>query len=308
MGRRAPAKRRWPICWPRASRSTFRQLSAVASGVKELREALEEARDRLSTSAIKTLLFVDEIHRFNKSQQDVLLPDVEEGIVVLVGATTQNPFFALNSALVSRSRIFQFEPLTVDDIKTLLRRALTDEQRGLGQHGATIDEDALDFLAAVSDGDARRALAALEVGVLSSNERPLRYHPPVGRGVGPAQGHRVRSQRRCPLRRRQRADQEHSRQRSRRGDLLAGPHARSGRGSTVSGSTFGDPGQRGRGQCRSACAAAGGRGDAGLRIRRIAGMSVDAGPGRGLPGLCPEIERGDRGHRRSPGRRGARDA
>jgi replication-associated recombination protein RarA len=100
-----------------ATRSKFRQLSAVASGVKELREVLDEARDRLSTTGSKTLLFIDEIHRFNKSQQDVLLPDVEEGVVVLVGATTQNPFFALNSALVSRSRVFQFEPLSVDDVK-----------------------------------------------------------------------------------------------------------------------------------------------------------------------------------------------
>ncbi len=156
-----------------ASRSRFRQLSAVTSGVKELREALDEARDRLSTSGTKTLLFVDEIHRFNKSQQDVLLPDVEDGIVVLVGATTQNPFFALNSALVSRSRIFQFESLTVDDIKTLLKRALADKERGLGKEQATIDDDALDFLAEVSDGDARRALGALEVAVLSTTERPL---------------------------------------------------------------------------------------------------------------------------------------
>src|SRR5580698_6334012 len=127
-----------------ASRSRFRELSAVTSGVKELREALDEARGRLSTSGNKTLLFVDEIHRFNKSQQDVLLPDVEEGIVVLVGATTQNPFFALNSALVSRSRIFQFESLTIDDIKTLLKRALADKERGLGKEQATIDEGALD--------------------------------------------------------------------------------------------------------------------------------------------------------------------
>jgi putative ATPase len=158
-----------------ASRSTFRQLSAVTSGVKELRETLDEARDRLSVSGSKTLLFVDEIHRFNKSQQDVLLPDVEDGVVVLVGATTQNPFFVLNSALVSRSRIFQFEPLTSDDIKALLRRALADEERGLGREQATIDDDALEFLAEVSDGDARRALGALEVGVLSSSQRPLAF-------------------------------------------------------------------------------------------------------------------------------------
>jgi putative ATPase len=153
-----------------ATRSTFQQLSAVTSGVKELREVLDQARDRLSASGQKTLLFVDEIHRFNKAQQDVLLPDVEEGIVILVGATTQNPFFALNSALVSRSRIFQFEPLSPEDIKTVIRRALADRQRGLGEYQVTMHDDALDFLAEVSDGDARRALGALEVGVLSSQQ------------------------------------------------------------------------------------------------------------------------------------------
>jgi putative ATPase len=158
-----------------ASRSRFVQLSAVTSGVKELREILEEARDRLSASGAKTLLFVDEIHRFNKAQQDVLLPDVEEGVVILVGATTQNPFFAINSALVSRSRVFQFEPLSADDIKTLVRRALVDRERGLGQIEVHLHDDALEFLAEVSDGDARRALSALEIGVLSTDERPVEF-------------------------------------------------------------------------------------------------------------------------------------
>ncbi len=157
----------------KASRSKFVQLSAVTSGVKELREVLEDARNRLSVSGNKTLLFVDEIHRFNKSQQDVLLPDVEDGIITLVGATTQNPFFAINSALVSRSRVFQFQSHTTEDIKTLIRRAITDRERGLGRYEVQIDDDALEFLAEVSDGDARRALGALEVGVLSSKQRPL---------------------------------------------------------------------------------------------------------------------------------------
>lgn len=157
------------------SKSVFRQLSAVTSGVKDLRELLDEARDRLSADAVKTLLFIDEIHRFNKLQQDALLPDVEEGIVTLVGATTANPFFAVNSALVSRSRVFEFKPLSVDDIKTLVRRALADKERGLGNEDVRLHDDALDFLANVSDGDARRALGALEVGVLSSAERPLDF-------------------------------------------------------------------------------------------------------------------------------------
>jgi len=158
-----------------ATRSRFRQLSAVASGVKELRELLDEARDRLAAAGQKTLLFVDEIHRFNRSQQDVLLPDVEEGVVILVGATTQNPFFAINSALVSRSRVFEFKPLSIDEIKSLLLRAISDRERGLGAEAVEIEPDALQFLAEVSDGDARRALSALEVGVLSSTARPLKF-------------------------------------------------------------------------------------------------------------------------------------
>ncbi len=158
-----------------ATQSCFCQLSAVTSGVKDLRAMLDQARDELAAAGRKTLLFVDEIHRFNKTQQDVLLPDVEEGVVTLVGATTANPFFAVNSALVSRSQIFQFQPLAVDEIKTLLQRALADEERGLGRAEVRLHDDALDYLAEVCDGDARRALAALEIGVLSSDQRPLEF-------------------------------------------------------------------------------------------------------------------------------------
>ena len=157
------------------SRRKFRQLNAVTSGVKELREVLEEARNEVTTGGPRTLLFVDEIHRFNKSQQDALLPDVEEGVVTLVGATTSNPFFAVNSALVSRSQVFQFEPLSVDDIKSVLRRALSDKSRGLGQIAVKMHDDALEFLAQVCDGDARRALSALEIGVLSCEQRPVEF-------------------------------------------------------------------------------------------------------------------------------------
>lgn len=155
------------------SRKVFQQISAVTSGVKDLREVLDKARDNLVTGGPRTLLFVDEIHRFNKSQQDALLPDVEEGVVTLVGATTSNPFFAVNSALVSRSQVFQFEPLSPDDIKQLLRRALADRTRGLGNYEVQADEEALEFLAKVCDGDARRALSALEIAVLSCNEKPI---------------------------------------------------------------------------------------------------------------------------------------
>ncbi|GAB6164658.1 replication-associated recombination protein A [Thermostilla marina] len=158
------------------TKSAFRQISAVTAGVKELREVLSEAWERLSTEGRKTVLFVDEIHRFNKAQQDVLLPYVEDGVVVLVGATTENPYFAINSALISRSRLFQFQPLTPEHIKTILRRALADESRGLGRYAVEVEDDALDFLAAASDGDARAALSALEVAVLSSHEpgKPVR--------------------------------------------------------------------------------------------------------------------------------------
>ena len=157
------------------SRKKFRQLSAVTSGVKDLRQVLDEARDDLAGGGQRTLLFIDEIHRFNKSQQDALLPDVEEGIVTLVGATTSNPFFAVNSALVSRSQIFEFQPLSIDEVKTLLVRALADKERGLGKYDVRMHDDALRFLAETSDGDARRALAALEVGVLSSSEQSIEF-------------------------------------------------------------------------------------------------------------------------------------
>jgi len=157
------------------SRSDFRQLSAVNDGVKQLREVLAEAETRLSTTGQRTLLFVDEIHRFNKAQQDVLLPEVENGVVILVGATTENPFFTINNALISRSRIFQFEPLTQEMIKALLLRAVDDPERGLGRRKIVMHEDALDYLAEVSDGDARQALSALEIGVLSCETSPVEF-------------------------------------------------------------------------------------------------------------------------------------
>jgi putative ATPase len=159
----------------RHTRCHFRPVNAVASGIKELRELLEEARVALEEGGQRTILFVDELHHFNRGQQDVLLPDVEEGRVILLGTTTQNPFFAVNSPLLSRSQIFTFEPLTPEHIRTLLRRALADAERGLGHIPVHITDEALDFLAEVSDGDARRALSALEVGVLSTEQRPVEF-------------------------------------------------------------------------------------------------------------------------------------
>lgn len=157
------------------TKSRYRQLNAVTSGVKELREVLQEAQSEVATGGRKTLLFIDEIHRFNKSQQDALLPDVENGIVILVGATTSNPFFAVNSALVSRSQVFQFEPLSSEEIREVLDAALKDPHRGLGKHDVVLHDEAAEFLAEVCDGDARRALNALEIGVLSSDEKPIEF-------------------------------------------------------------------------------------------------------------------------------------
>lgn len=144
----------------------FVQLNAASSGVKELRDILGEARERLKRGE-RTVLFVDELHHFNRTQQDVLLPDVEEGVVTLIGATTANPFFSLVSALVSRSQVFEFQPLEQSEVRGLLDRALADRERGLGALGIAATDEALDFLAEVSDGDARRALTALEIGVRS---------------------------------------------------------------------------------------------------------------------------------------------
>ncbi len=150
------------------SKAKFVALNAVAAGVKEVREALDEARTELADTGRRTILFVDEIHRLNRAQQDVLLPDVEDGKVILIGATTQNPFFAINSPLLSRSQIFTFEAHTREQIVDLLKRALADPVRGLGQQPIVADPDALAFLSDMCDGDARRALNALEIGVLSS--------------------------------------------------------------------------------------------------------------------------------------------
>ena len=149
----------------------FEHVNATAVGVKEVRPILAAARDRLETSGQRTILFVDELHRFNRAQQDILLNDVESGTIILIGATTENPFFSVNTPLISRSQIFQFEPLTDADIKILLARALSDRERGLGALGASLSEEASEYLATVADGDARRALSALEIAVLSQANR-----------------------------------------------------------------------------------------------------------------------------------------
>jgi putative ATPase len=143
------------------------RLHAAEAGVREVRAILDAAHQRLAGGGPRTLLFLDEIHRFNRAQQDVLLRDVEEGVLILIGATTENPFFSVNGPLISRSQVFEFKPLAPEHLAGLLRRALTDRERGLGTSGATCDDDALRLIAERAEGDARRALTALEVAVLS---------------------------------------------------------------------------------------------------------------------------------------------
>ena len=146
----------------------FKQINATVAGKKDMEEVVKEAKDSMGMYGRKTILFVDEIHRFNKGQQDYLLPFVEDGTLILIGATTENPYFEVNGALISRSRIFELKPLEKDDIKELIHRAVYDRDRGMGSYDAVIDEDAADFLADTANGDARAALNAVELGVLTT--------------------------------------------------------------------------------------------------------------------------------------------
>jgi putative ATPase len=146
----------------------FRQINATSAGKKDMEEVVDIAKNNKVMNDTRTILFIDEIHRFNKAQQDFLLPFVEDGTVVLIGATTENPYFEVNRALLSRSNIFELKPLSNEDIKTLIMRAVTDEQKGLGSFNVVIDDDAADFLANAANGDARNALSAIELGVMTT--------------------------------------------------------------------------------------------------------------------------------------------
>ncbi|MGI9115847.1 MAG: replication-associated recombination protein A [Chthoniobacterales bacterium] len=157
----------------RLTNAKFVRLSGVESNVAEMRKVVASAAGRIRTSGQKTIVFVDEIHHFNKAQQDILLPDVESGNLRLIGATTYNPFFYVNSALVSRSLVFRLEPLTVEQLETLIDRALADTERGLGHYNVKMDADARQHLAKLSDGDARKCLNALELGVLTTQPGAL---------------------------------------------------------------------------------------------------------------------------------------
>lgn len=150
--------------------SIFTQMNATTSGKKEMEQAIAEAKNHQGMYGKKTILFVDEIHRFNKAQQDYLLPFVEDGTIILIGATTENPYFEVNGALISRSNIFELKPLSKENLKELIHRAVYDEKKGMGTYGAEIEEDALDFLADMAEGDARSALNAIELGILTTNK------------------------------------------------------------------------------------------------------------------------------------------
>lgn len=153
------------------TKAGFRQINATVAGKKDMEEVVKEAKDSLGMYGRKTILFVDEIHRFNKSQQDYLLPFVEDGTLILIGATTENPYFEVNNALISRSRIFELKPLEKEDIKELIHRAVYDTEKGMGAYQAVIDEDAAEFLADAANGDARSALNAVELGILTTDRR-----------------------------------------------------------------------------------------------------------------------------------------
>lgn len=147
----------------------FMQLNATVAGKKDMEDVVAKAKQNMAMSGRKTILFVDEIHRFNKGQQDYLLPFVEDGTVVLIGATTENPYFEVNSALISRSIVFELHPLSVENIKTLILRAVNDKTDGMGIYNGVIDDDAVMFLAEISNGDARTALNAVELGILTTD-------------------------------------------------------------------------------------------------------------------------------------------
>lgn len=146
----------------------FTQINATTSGKKDMEAVISQAKETMGMYQKKTILFVDEIHRFNKAQQDYLLPFVEDGTVVLIGATTENPYFEVNGALLSRSNVFQLQPLSRDNIKELIRRAVYDQDKGMGSYDAEIDDDAVEFLADMAEGDARSALNAIELGILTT--------------------------------------------------------------------------------------------------------------------------------------------
>ena len=150
------------------TKAEFRQINATIAGKKDMEEVVEQAKSDRKLKSVRTILFIDEIHRFNKGQQDYLLPFVEDGTLILIGATTENPYFEVNGALISRSNIFELKPLDHDAIVTIIKRAVYDDEKGMGAMNGDITDEALEFLAEQSDGDARRVLNAIELGILTT--------------------------------------------------------------------------------------------------------------------------------------------
>ena len=171
----------------------FTQINATVAGKKDMEAVVKEAQQNLGMYGKKTILFIDEIHRFNKGQQDYLLPFVEDGTIILIGATTENPYFEVNAALISRSIIFELKSLEISEVKELILRAVNDKTKGMGNYKARIDEDALDFLADMAGGDARNALNAIELGILTtpvaktvSSTSPWMWHLSASRNASSA--------------------------------------------------------------------------------------------------------------------------
>jgi len=255
----------------RATKRRFAQLNAVLHGVKDLREVLAKARDDLATGQGGTLLFIDEIHRFNKAQQDAMLADVEDGVVTLIGATTANPFFSVNGALVSRSQVFQFEPLTAADIEELIRRTLADRQRGYGRSKLEIDDQAMEYLCNICDGDARKALSILETAAIAAGPAVV---PTVIDKEAMVEAVGTRAVQYDPT-----GDEHYDCASAliRRRHPLHLP-------------AFGDSGQRRHRQCGPACASPCGRLLSGLRANWAARRPTDAFADRDLFGLRTEIQ------------------
>ena len=272
------------------------------AGRAEVRAVIERAQHRLQTSGERTIFFLDEIHRFNKAQQDTLLPAVEDGTVILVGATTENPYFEVNSALLSRCRIYELRSLEDEHVLALLRRALGGE-RGIPD-APRVDDDALEFLAARSAGDARTALSALELAAETVGPE-RRRDAARGRGRASAQRDPLRQGRRPPLRPDLGVDQVHARLRSGRLAPLPGRDARGRRGPALHRPAHGRARERGHRQRRPARARGGGERRPRRRARGPARVRAQPRPGRGVPLARAEVECVVRGDQARP-RVGAR--
>ena len=276
----------------KATNKRFVELSAITAGVKEVRAVIDGARRATGGYGKETVLFLDEIHRFSKAQQDSLLPAVENRWVTLIAATTENPYFSIISPLLSRSLLLTLEPLTDDDLRGLLRRALTDE-RGLGG-AVTLPEDAEAHLLRIAGGDARRALTALEAAAgaaLAKGETEIT--PPDAGGDGRPGRREVRPRRRPALRRGERADQVHPRLRRGRRAALPGPDDRGGGGPPLHRPPADDLRQRGHRPRRPDRAADRGRRRPGRRHDRLPRGRAHPQPRHDRAGAGPQVQRGD---------------